>query len=511
MKRIILLFFAVISVFSAYGQTYLEEGDRCFDNGDYACAETKYNEAFKLVSGKDKQIAEIKLTRAKNCSEWIKAANQAFSNGNYSTAKEGYQKVLDSNPKDTNAKQQLEKCETALNPIQTVKANPNNAYPNTQLGKNTTQPLRKAIATDLADIWNNKYGVEPERSQRLIAAGIDPDDARSRINAGDGKPISNVGNPTPEKGKPATNITLSVPKQNLSFFASGGRTTMEVNTNAGDYQITNLPSWCKINNKFSDWFSITCDPNYTKQPRYGWFVISAGGKEVRIYINQESTAPATAQKSSTAKTTKNNTYKRNNPYKSKSYSCFNCPQTKYPVGFSVGYVEKNLVYSINNENINANVINYDFDKLQGIQAGFRIEPLFKYGFGLNMGVFYEFYSKSIEQSYNYSDYYDNYIDIYTVNYKQHIINIPLHLEYRFNFSKYFSLFIYGGASIDIPVSDDFSSSTYALFDYGGGLRIDHVQFNIGKSNIISDISNSTNYDLFSNKYKNLEVSMSYMF
>ena len=488
MKRIVILFFAVIITLSVYSQHDLQV-DSCLVRGDYSCVIEKYTKALETATEeKDRFPLETNLKSAQLCKDLIEQADQYYHNKNWGMAGANYQKVLDENPNDSNAQAKWKECYDALNP-----------------------PLRKATAIDIADIWNDKYGKDPERRQKLIAAGIDPDDAKRRINAGEGKPISNVGNPASNTSTTASDITLKVSKQNLSFFASGGRTTMEVNTNAGDYQIANLPSWCKINNKFSDWFSITCDPNYTRQPRYDWFVISAGGKEVRVYINQESTAPATAQKSSTAKTTKNNTYKRNNPYKSKSYSCFNCPQTKYPVGFSIGYVEKNLLYPINNENISANTVIYGFDKLQGIQAGFRIEPLFKYGFGLNMGVFYEYYSKSIEQSYNYGESYNNYVDIYTVNYKQHIINIPLHLEYRFNFSKYFNLFIYGGAGIDIPVSDDFSSSIYALFDYGGGLRIDHVQFDIGKSNIISDISNSTNYDLFSNKYKNLEVSMSYMF
>ena len=488
MKRIIILFFTIVTVFTAYSQDYLDYaqyGDSCFDKSEYECAFINYSKAFQLAIGSEKQTVEIKLNRARNCAKWMKTAEQAFNEGNNELAKENYQYVLGSNKKDEYAIAQLKRIDTAPDSSQNL----NNTNVITQPESKTTLPLRKATADDIADIWNNKYGVLPERRQRLIAAGIDPIDAQKRINAGE--------------GKPATEMTLSVSKQNISFISSGARAMIDVKTNASDYQITNLPSWCTVHGKYSDWFSLSCTPNNTGQSRSSWFNVIAGDKIAKINVNQATDAFSSNYSNRT--TNSNSTYSKQTTYpKRKKYSCFNCPQTKYPVGFSVGYVEKNLNYFDNNTG-------YYYDKLEGIQAGFRIEPLFKYGFGLNMGVFYEFYSKSIEQSYNYGDSYDNYVDIYTVNYKQHIINIPLHLEYRLNFSRYFSLFIYGGASVDIPISDDFGSSAYALFDYGGGLRIDHVQFNIGTSNIISDLSNSINYDLFSNKYKNLMASMSYMF
>jgi tetratricopeptide (TPR) repeat protein len=128
MKRIVILFFAVVTASSAYSQTYLQDGDLCFNSGDYACAITNYNEAFKLASGKDKQIAEIKLTRAKFCQEYIKSANTAFTNKQYSTAKTEYQTVLDSNPKDAYATAKVKECTDLLQPKPT-QAN-TNAYTN---------------------------------------------------------------------------------------------------------------------------------------------------------------------------------------------------------------------------------------------------------------------------------------------------------------------------------------------------------------------------------------------
>ncbi len=166
MKRIIAVFIFVIVAFLANSQTYIQDGDRCFDAGEYACAFNNYDTAFKKESGKEKKIAEINLTRTKWCLDHIKMANEAFFTNNYSTAKDEYQKVLDSNPKDNYVLSQIEKCDNVLNPPK----------------------LRKATTEDLTDIWNDKYGVNPQRRQDLINAGIDPDDAQSRINSGEGKP-----------------------------------------------------------------------------------------------------------------------------------------------------------------------------------------------------------------------------------------------------------------------------------------------------------------------------------
>lgn len=153
MKRIITFLFAVISAFSAYSQTYILNGDSCFDRANYTCAITNYDAAFKNTSGIDKQIAEIKLTRAKWCLEHIKTANEAFSSKNLVTAKDEYQKVLDSNPNDSYAQSQIERCDNKQNPPK----------------------LRKATTAELTDISNNKYGVQPQLKQNLINAGIDPD------------------------------------------------------------------------------------------------------------------------------------------------------------------------------------------------------------------------------------------------------------------------------------------------------------------------------------------------
>ena len=459
MKRIFILLFVLVTILPIYSQTYLQEGDLCFDRGDYACAITNYNEAFESANGKDKQITEIKLTRAKKCAEHIKIANQAFNRKNYSIAKDEYQRILESNPKDSYVQSQIEKCDIALNPPK----------------------LRKATTEELTDIWNNKYGIMPERRQKLIDAGIDPTDAQQRINRGEGKPDTSTKQTATKSIETTQAITLNVSPQNVYLIANGDRKTIDVKTNAKDYQIADLPSWCKIANKYSSWFILSCDANNTGQNRNGWIKIIAGGEEIKINVTQ----PTNRTISST-----------------NTKSCFNCPNANYPWGVSLGYVTKNLDYY---DSYTDYAPSYYQKKLEGFQIGVRFEPLFKYGFGLNTGLFYEYYHLNSSSD---TDYYSDY------EYQEQLLSIPLHLEYRFNFSRYFNVFIYGGAGIDLITNNDFKDlSVQSSLDYGGGIRIDHIQINIGqnlKLNNRSDAFRDFN-NIKKNKYKDLILSLSYMF
>ncbi len=140
MKRIIILILTVIVAFSVYSQGYIQDGNRCFDSGDYVCAIKNYDNVFKTATGKDKQIVEIKLTRARWCAEHIKTANQAFANKNYKIAKENYQNVLDTNPRDAFAKQQIEICNKNLST-----SNQNVAGSGNQTSNESNQPIKVTL------------------------------------------------------------------------------------------------------------------------------------------------------------------------------------------------------------------------------------------------------------------------------------------------------------------------------------------------------------------------------
>ena len=564
MKRAIILFFTVVVAFSAYSQNPLQDGDHCFENSDYACAETKYNEAFKSASGRDKQLAEIKLSRAKNCAEWTKIANQAFNNRNYTVAKENYQYILDSNPNDASAKARLNECDKLLTPVTLVVSKTYLAFTSSGGNENVTVTTNADSYTvsglpswcsiqKQADFFVITCSSNSATSTRTGNLTVTAGDKTVRIE------ISQSGT-TPRS--PAT--TLSVSKQNIAFNSSGGNETITIRTNANSFSISSLPSWCrvqkntdnfvlvcsantgnttrngnftvsagdktvkidvtqsgntnqpatslKISNQnlsfrssggkseqisvysnagtysvsevptwcsvqlFDGYFVVTCYTNNSNRSRQSWFAIKSGGIEQRVYVNQEGSIMSNrnAQPVST----------RNSVGYHRRVSCFNCPKANYPWGLTAGYVSKKIDFNSANY--------YSYNKMNGIQIGLRFEPLFKYGFGLNTGLFYEYY-------------FDDYDKDFSFN----VLNIPLHLEYRFNISKYFNIFFYGGIGLDFLTDSSFEDfSTNTLFEYGGGVRIDHIQFNIGQSMKLKNFQ-TIPYDERNNK--NLVISMSYMF
>ena len=198
---------------------------------------------------------------------------------------------------------------------------------------------------------------------------------------------------------------------------------------------------------------------------------------------------------------------------------FNSPDPLYPiVGLSFGYVAKQWEQRENGGRYKYGF--WDDQKfISGGQIGLRIEPLFKFGFGICTGVFYEYY---YTQQKDGSD---------KMVFQEHSAYVPAHLEYRFHISDRFSLLVYGGAGMDCGIyaslseedpngneygrnddiyskENEWSRFNYS-FEYGGGIRIGIVQFNFGVSKGILDMSEHSNYSLKQNK--NINASMSIMF
>ncbi len=209
---------------------------------------------------------------------------------------------------------------------------------------------------------------------------------------------------------------------------------------------------------------------------------------------------------------------------------FNAPKTNDYWGVVAGYASK--VWSQQTQAANKhNVGVYDSGWLHGIQFGIRFNPMFKYGFGLDTGIYYEYY-------HNKSSIYEDGINKEgTFNYyktlNEHVIRVPLHLEYRLNFSKNFQLFFYGGLAADYVISGNMSytqqgyQSPYevqkdiygtiipsakrynASLSFGGGFRFSALQFNVGSQMGLIDVSPSPDYELRQNNP--LSVTLSVMF
>lgn len=217
--------------------------------------------------------------------------------------------------------------------------------------------------------------------------------------------------------------------------------------------------------------------------------------------------------------------------KKKKKKSFNSPKTKSFWGISAGYTSKQwrkrtasgqeeILYLIDNRN------------LHGVQLGARFNPLFKYGFGLDIGLFYEYYH------YRYTTPGTNPgeedLRIYrTLN--EHVARMPIHLEYRLNFSRNFQLFIFGGIAADYilagnmiisdqntPNSDanEIITDIYGQYipsesrfnvalSIGAGIRFGAIQFNVSNTHGIYNCTPYKDYVILQDNP--LNITMSVMF
>lgn len=516
MKRIIILFFTILTVFSAYSQTSFEDAKRCFDAGDYTCAIKKFTELSKSTGGTNTDIERL-LKKAKNCDECLKIADSEFTKKNYAAAKVEYDKILTYNPNDPHAKSRLEKCNLALNPPPAATPPKDNQAPAQK--PPTTLSVSKDSLTFSASggssgqikVYTNasNYSITllpswckvQKYDSYFIVTCSENKTAQSRsdffrVSAGDKTQIINVN----QAGIPAPEITLSASKYQLTFPASGGSSgQVIVYSNASSYSVTLVPSWCEVQT-YKGYFIVTCNENKTYESRSDWFRIAAGDKTIRIYVEQP------------GMTSSRTVYTGDSYYSKSSYQrkngCFNCPKGNISAwGLTFGYIQADYSNKI----------------LDGIQIGIKLEPLFRYGLGLNFGLNYEYYNnyKEFLVKTNTTNYIEN-------NIEDHKLNFNAGLEYRLNFSEWFNPYIYGGIGFDYnlatnvttltnEVADDESYKSYELYDpytsrnsnyrllkyldLGVGLRISHLQFTVSKGTLLNTVDND----------KKTVFSITYMF
>jgi hypothetical protein len=304
MKQIIVLFMILATSTSVLAQTPLVAGDNCFGTGDYVCAQLKYQEAMKIATGRDKQIAEIKYSRAKSCDDWLTAANIAFNNGDYQTAKENYQSVLNENLNDPYAQTQLEKCNNAIRDgIKLSVSRENMTF--SRIGGNET-----IIVTTNAESYSisqiPSWCTVRKYSDYFVIYYSANSDITTRNGSfkitADNKEVD-LYVTQPKK----SNTTLSVSPKEIFTNANESVAIINVNTNSSDYKITDLPYWCRVKSKHASWFSLEYNTNYSRSLRSGRFKVIAGDKEIKIYVNQSA---STQSSTSTVKNEKKKRIKR---------------------------------------------------------------------------------------------------------------------------------------------------------------------------------------------------------
>lgn len=235
-----------------------------------------------------------------------------------------------------------------------------------------------------------------------------------------------------------------------------------------------------------------------------------------------STSSATTSTSSAVtSSTSGSSYDSSSSYNYSRYRHrkFNEAKDAYCVGLSAGYVQKQWTYNVDGAKEKVDVFGED-KYTNGIQFGIRIDPQFGYGFGINTGLYYEFYfdkSGNIHESgidYNYKS-------------EEHGLYLPVHLKYSLNFSRWFQLAFYGGVGLDYGVSGKIylrsegetleSQSLYddgldmqrfnASFEYGLAIRINRFQLNYTISNGLVNMSDSDEYKVKQNKLMNISASV----
>ena len=208
----------------------------------------------------------------------------------------------------------------------------------------------------------------------------------------------------------------------------------------------------------------------------------------------------------------------------KSSRPFNSPFDEKIAGLSAAYVQKH--WKVTGDGISEKVGYWDDSKsISGLQVGFRIEPLFKYGFGIDTGIYYEYYySKSQPMIYDEYDGYEEYRAIL----EEHVLYIPAHFEYRANIHKNFQIFAYAGFGFDFGLSAKLKTDNENLtfednngykdmdwkrvnvsFEYGGGIRLWAAQLNFTMADGLINMSQSDDHKVKLNK--SLMCALSVMF
>lgn len=194
-----------------------------------------------------------------------------------------------------------------------------------------------------------------------------------------------------------------------------------------------------------------------------------------------------------------------------------------PLGFSVGYVQKQWIQKSGKKTHKWGAWNDENSTLKGIQTGLRYEPQFKYGLGLSTGLYWEYYRSKSGEIYNNDRIYN-----------EHSLYLPLHFKYNWNLSRNFSLFAETGPSFDYGLTTSISifekgenepsfqiNEIYenpdlgyphkrfnASFDFGAGLRWGPMQLNVGTGLGLLNISSAPGIKVRQNKP--LTASLSYM-
>lgn len=305
MRRFLLTVTALLFSLVAFSQSgnILKDAQDLFAAGNYSAAVTKFQEAVNKLSGRDRNIAQLQLATARTCVEALSNAKTAESVKDYDKAIAEYQKVVDANPNDTRVKglqETARRLKREANP--TLSVSENNLSFSSSGGTQTItvscsmnwtlvdQTTSMCSVSKSGNIITVNCAANPSTSSRTTSFTIRTTNGykEQRISISQtGRSYSSYSSSSSSSNYSSSSTRLTVKQSYLTINAASGTFLVDVETNANDYSITLLPSWCTVKSKYKSFFSIAYTENTSTSSRSDWFNVSAGGKTVRVHITQK--------------------------------------------------------------------------------------------------------------------------------------------------------------------------------------------------------------------------------
>ncbi len=296
-----------------------------------------------------------------------------------------------------------------------------------------------------------------------------------------------------------------VSSEKISFPASGGKQIVEINSMEDrGIGIKNDKDWIKTKLQ-GNILTIKCDKNKLTSKRSSKLTVDEGNRQDVIKVEQEA---GTVQ-----------------PWL--KYH-LNYKKTLWSPLLSFGFVQRGYNLSTDkNEEISL------WEQPENIpmilQGGLKFNSFFnpqKHGLGIDWGFYYEYALPTNKTATNPAG------REYTYSFERHTAYIPVRLMFKYDLTRYFGVFVHGGAGIDcgiyenikatysnettpfyqLPNKMDFSSimnRTYISAEYGGGIQLSCVMISATFTNRVFTFNPE---ETFTNKQKQgLIVNFSLMF
>ena len=129
------------------------------------------------------------------------------------------------------------------------------------------------------------------------------------------------------------------------------------------------------------------------------------------------------------------------------WTLFKGEHIDYPIGLSVGYVNKYWRTDFGNKVRHENIWGQLNKRIHGVQFGVFVQPCFNFGLGLHSGLFAEYYF-SVASSVK---------DMGYDNFSEWGVYLPLHGMYRIPLSENAAIYLFSGLGFNLAISGTYNN------------------------------------------------------